>query len=391
MNLKILESEVQEYLHLHSQTPLHSFILKGSPFPSVTVQELAQQLEGKRKARLKLPLWHKTNDILFPPKLNLEQTSSQATASYKASLIKGKTIVDGTGGFGIDSYYFSQVCTKVIHIEMNEELSAFAKANAHTLEQKNIQFISGDSIEYITNSKDTFDIIFLDPGRRSNTKKKVFMLKDCLPNTPLYKNILLSKCDALWVKTAPLLDISSGLEELQNVEEIHLVALKNEMKEVLWKLSKKIISAPTVTIVNLETTDPILTCDYNDIFDTNPTYSKPGTYLYEPNAALMKSGAFNWVCDRFEVSKLGEHSHLYTSNELKEFAGRRFKIKQVLAYSKKLNKELKLTKANITTRNFPMKVEEIRKKLKVKDGGDLYLFFTTLLDGQLTVLICDKV
>ncbi len=326
MNTMLLKPEVLDYLKLHEQTPLHSFILKGSPFKEISVQELAQQLEGKRKAKGKLPLWHETDGILFPPKLNLEQTSSQATARYKASFMEGNHIVDGTGGFGIDAFYFAQIAKHVTHIEMNGELSAFAKNNAQTLQQSNIDFIVGDSIEFFSKTEQKFDTIFLDPGRRTDAKGKVFMLKDCLPNVPLYKNLLLSKCDSLWIKTAPLLDISAGLEELQHVAEIHIVALKNEVKELLWKLSSKKMSIPQVTVVNLDTENPTLTFDYTAIFESTPTYAAPQTYLYEPNAALMKSGAFHWVCDHFEVDKLHEHSHLYTSAELKEFAGRRFEI-----------------------------------------------------------------
>lgn len=390
MNRALLTAEVRAYLELHEHTNLHSFILKGSPFPHISVQELAQQLEGKRKAKDKLPLWYTTKDILFPPKINIEQTSSEVTARYKASLIQGNSIADGTGGFGVDSYYFSKVAEQVTHIEMNDDLSALAKYNSQILTQNNSTFVVGDSIDYITQSSIKFDAIFLDPGRRSMTKGKVFMLKDCLPNVPLYKNALLSKCNSLWIKTAPLLDISAGLEELKNVTEIHIVAVKNEVKELLWKLSKSHTGNPKVTVINLETSDPILELQYSDIFESSPNYGKPKTYLYEPNSALMKSGAFHWVCDYFNVEKLQEHSHLYTSDTLVPFAGRTFSIDSVLPYSKKVLKAFGISKANITTRNFPMKVEDIRKKLKIKDGGDVYLFFTTLENGDLVVIACKK-
>lgn len=391
MNLALLATEVSDYLEEHRDTPLPTFILKGSPFSRLSVQELAQQLQGRRKAKNKLPLWFSNDSILYPPKLNLEQASSQATAHYKASLLQGKTLADGTGGFGIDAFYFAQTVAEVTHIEEDEELSAFAKYNAHALGQKNIQFITGDAIDYFKNSPRSYDTIFLDPGRRSNSKGKVFMLKDCSPNVPLYKNLLLSKCDCLWVKTAPLLDISAGLEELQNVTKIHIVAVRNEVKELLWKLDKTATTSPKITVVNLETQDPILTFDYSEIFEGIPTFSAPQQYLYEPNAALMKSGAFHWVCDRFKVTKLAEHSHLYTSKVLLPFAGRRFEIVKILPYSKKSIRTLGITKANVTIRNFPLKVEALRKKLKLKEGGDVYLFFTTLATGELVIVFCKKI
>lgn len=391
MNTALLQPEVQAYLEKHKDTDLHSFILKGSPFSKVTVQELAQQLEGKRKARGKLPLWFNTKNILFPPKLNLEQTSSQATAQYKASLFEGETIADGTGGFGIDTHHFAQKTTQVTHIEMNAALSSLAKTNAKTLNQDNITFVTENSIQYFTKTTAHFDTIFLDPGRRTDSKGKVFMLKDCLPNVPFHKEILLSKCDNLWIKTAPILDITAGLRELENVAQIHIVAVKNEVKELLWNLKPQKIGTPQITVVNLDTQDPVVTFKYRDIFDAIPTYGKPATYLYEPNAALMKSGAFNWVSTYFKVDKLHKHSHLYTSKTLLSFAGRRFIIEKQIPYSKKIAKTLGITKANITTRNFPLKVEELRKKLKIKDGGGDYLFFTTLEDEALKILVCRKV
>lgn len=391
MNLALLAPEVSDYLEEHQDTSLPTFILKGSPFTAITVQELAQQLEGLRKAKHKLPLWYANSRVLYPPKLNLEQTSSQVTAQYKASLMHGKSLADGTGGYGIDTYHFAQKIPEITHIERDEKIAALATYNIQALGQKNIRFITGDAIAYFENYPLAFDTIFLDPGRRSDLKGRVFMLKDCLPNIPLHKDILLSKCKRLWIKTAPLLDISAGIEELRDVAKIHIVAVKNEVKELLWELVATHNSSPKITVVNLETSDPILSFNYSQIFEAVPTYSPPQKYLYEPNAALMKSGAFYWVCDRFNVTKLDKHSHLYTSDTLIPFAGRRFEIEKVFPYSKKTIRTLAITKANITTRNFPLKVEDIRKKLKIIDGGNVYLFFTTLKGAKRVVLVCKKI
>lgn len=391
MNTQLLNPEVQEYLENHKATPLPEFIFKGSPFKDISVQELAEQLEGRKKAKGKLPLWFKTKKIIYPNRLNLEQTSSVKTATYKASLFKGKTLVDATGGFGIDAYYFARHVDKVTHIELDVNLSDIAKKNAATLSIKNIEFVKCDSIDYLSKTPLTFDIIYLDPGRRTHAKGKVFMLKDCLPNVPLYKKLLLSKCSELWIKTSPLLDITAGIQELKNVSEIHIVAVKNEVKELLWKLTKAADTTPDLTIVNLESSDPILNVTTAELLEALPNYSEPQRFLYEPNAALMKSGAFNWVCKKFDIHKIAQHSHLYTSEELKEFAGRKFKIEKVIQYSKKIAAALSLKKANVTTRNFPLRVTEIRKKFKIKEGGNAYLFFTTLESGQLVVIVCYKI
>lgn len=390
MNLAIVQPKVQAYLEKHSTTPLHTFILKGSPFKDITIQELAQQLDGLRRTKKKLPLWHRTKGILFPPKLNLEQTSSEVTAHYKASIMEGSTLLDGTGGFGIDAYYFAQKKDEVTHIEKNEKLSALAKRNAALLGQSNIQFIQGDTIEYLSSQNTFYDCIYLDPGRRLDSIGKVFMLKDCLPNVPLYKQLLLSHCTYLWIKTAPLLDITAGIKELETVEEIHIVAVNNEVKELLWKVGNVQKSDVKVAVVNLESKQPAITFTLDTAQNAEAHYANPKKYLYEPNAALLKSGAFNWVSQYFKIDKLGEHSHLYTSDELITFPGRTFEINKVLPYKKNISKELDFEKANITTRNFPITVDRLRKKLKIKDGGDVYAFFTTLENGNLVVLICKK-
>lgn len=392
MHMAILAPEVQEFLRANEHTPLPTFILKGSPFSEVSIQELAQQLEGRRKVKAKLPLWHQTEGILFPPKLNIEQTSSEATAQYKASLMTGKTLADGTGGFGIDSYYFAQQLDQVTHIELDAGVSAFAKANFDTLGTSNIQCIVADSITHFAENEDHYNTIFLDPGRRSDKKGKVFMLQDCLPNVPEHLDLLLTRCDRLWIKTAPLLDISAGWNVLKNVSQLHIVAVRNEVKELLWCME----ATPTntslaLTVINIvkEGTSKV-TMSYDALLDAHASYGPPSKYLYEPNAALMKSGAFNWVSEHFELFKLHENTHLYSSQACITFPGRIFKIVSVLPYAKSMRKALKLTKANITTRNFPMSVADLRKKLKIKDGGNDYLFFTTVEDGTLAVIHCHK-
>ena len=391
MNPQLLREDVQEYLQEHESTPLEKFIFKGSPFTDITIQELAQQLDGRRRVKHKLPLWYDTKEILFPPKLNLEQTSSVLTAQYKASLALGDTLLDMTGGLGIDSYYFAQVIKKVTHVEMNEELNAFAKANFKTLRTSNVTAITGDSIKYLQNYTDRFDTIYLDPARRDAHKGKVFKLADCVPNVPEHLDLLLSKSGRIVVKTSPLLDITIGLSELRNVVQIHIVAVKNEVKELIWVLE----SSPTDTIecitVNLksDTQEKVMFSLY-EALDTEPQYSLPEAYLYEPNASLMKSGAFNWISTHFGVSKLHQHTHLYTSQHLIDFQGRAFVIERILPFDKKLRKLLALEKANITTRNFKLSVSELRKRLNINEGGDTYLFFTTDLNNKQVVLVCKK-
>ena len=392
MNKELARKDVQEYLATHEDTPLDKFIFKGSPFPEINIQELAQQLDGHRRSKHKLPLWYTTQGILFPPKLNLEQTSSAFTATYKAKLVTGETLLDMTGGFGIDSYYFAQQLKEIHHLEMNAELSAFAKANFATLNVSNITTYIGDSIAYLRQYKGSFDTIYVDPARRDDVKGKIFKLSDCIPNVVAHLDILLSKGKHILIKTSPLLDISAGLLELNQVSEIHVIAINNEVKELLWSITSK--PAGLINIHTINTRGKAIektVCTLSEATEAQASYNEPQQFLYESNAALMKSGAFNWVSKQYAIAKLHPHSHLYTSNERIEFPGRRFKIQAVYPFDNKIKKQLTLEKANITTRNFKLNVAQLRKKLGIKDGGDHYLFFTTDYNERQIVIQSTKV
>lgn len=392
MNKGLTRKEVQDWLITHENTPLDKVIFKGSPFVDISIQELAQQLDGRRRAKNKLPLWHTTQGMLFPPKLNLEQTSSAFTAQYKASLVTGTTLLDMTGGFGIDSYYFSQQIKEVHHVEINEGLAAFAKANFSTLTASNIKTVVGNALDYIAETNTAYDTIYLDPARRDNVKGKVFKLSECTPNVVKHLKLLLSKGKRILIKTSPLLDISAGLNELEHVREIHIVAINNEVKELLWSIDSSSGKDTEIISINKRGNHTQKTCfTLQTALNTVANYNVPQQYLYEPNAALMKSGAFNWISAHYALAKLHTHSHLYTNNECISFPGRVFSIKEVLPFDKQLKKRLSLTKANITTRNFKLSVDALRKKLSIKDGGEHYLFFTTDYNNKQIVIICERV
>jgi hypothetical protein len=237
-----------------------------------------------------------------------------------------------------------------------------------------------------------FDWIYIDPSRRNNSKDKVFFLRDCLPNVPENLELLFSKSSNILIKISPLLDFSIGIKELKFVKEIHVIALQNEVKELLWILEKDYQNSINIKTVNFskeqqETFDFMLL----DEKATIPEFALPLHYLYEPNSAILKSGAFKSVANRFELKKLQEHSHLYTSHTLIDFPGRSFKIEKVIPYQKKEIQKLNISKANVSTRNFPETVENIRKKNNTKDGGNVYLFFTKNIENNLIVLVCKKV
>ncbi len=391
MNKSILKTGVQNFIKKYWNTDTLSVLLQKPQFEGLTQKELVEQLEAQKKCATKLPLWFSTDGIYYPNKLHIEQTSSQQTAAYKASLVGGKTLVDITGGLGVDSYFFSKEMSTVFHCESNAGLSQIASYNFEILGVKNTTFHVGDGVEFLQKSKVNFDWIFADPSRRNDTKGKVFLLNDCLPNIPEALDTIFEKTENVLIKTSPLLDITQGISELKFVKEIHVVAVKNEVKELLWVLEKNYDDGIQLKTINLlkeehQTFNFILSEERK----TTPEFALPKKYLYEPNASILKSGGFKSVGTAFGLQKLHEHSHLYTSESLITFPGRSFLVQKQYPYSKKLLKKLQLGKANITTRNFPESVATIRKKLKIMDGGDDYLFFTTDLNNQRIIVHCHK-
>ncbi|MHC5202249.1 THUMP-like domain-containing protein [Myroides sp. LJL119] len=391
MKQNLLSAEVQKFIQDHLGQKVESLALKKSPFPGIAMSELVVQIESKQKTKDKLPKWFATENILFPSKLSIEQTSSEPCAIYKANLVNGQSLIDLTGGFGVDSYYFCKNIKQVTHCEMQSDLSQIAAHNFQAMQISNITCLNVDSIAFLTENSQKWDYIYLDPARRSASQKKVFFLSDCTPNVIEHLDLLLQRSNNIIIKTAPLLDISKGLKELKFVKQIHIVALNNEVKELLWVIEKDYNYSPELIAVNL-------TAQKQDVFQVSlnqlctSRYALPKKYLYEPNAAILKTGKFDCISSFYDVFKLHEHSQLFTSDQLVEFAGRRFEICNTMVYNK-INAKAQLSniKANITTRNFPLKVEEIRKKWKIKDGGDTYIFFTTNLEQEKIFIICKKI
>ena len=389
MDHSILTQVVQDFINQNISANITQLALQKNPFPETNWTLILQQIAAKQKAITKLPSWFKTPNIYYPSKVSVEQTSSEKTARYKSDLISGKNLIDLSGGFGVDDFYFAQRFDHVIHCEIEATLSKIVQHNFEQMVVSNIECISGDSEVTLTNLNKSFDWLYIDPSRRNEAKGKVFMLKDCLPNVPEKLDFYYRFTSNIMIKTAPILDITAGLSELQNVKAIHIVALENEVKELLWIIEKDWIGNPKITTINLtkEKTETF-SFEWNSVAVAE--YSEPKTYLYEPNAAIMKSGGFDWISAQFKLKKLHPHSHLYTSDTLIEFPGRVFAIDQIVPYNKTEMKLLGNQKANITIRNFPDTVENIRKKWKINDGGNCYSFFTTDVNNHKIVLLCSK-
>lgn len=386
---QILSADVQDFIHENLKTDVQKLILKGSPFPQIAVQELAVQIEGKNKSEKKLPTWYQTQGILFPPKLNLEQASSELTAKYKASLIDKGDLIDLTGGFGIDDFAFAEVAEKVFHCELNGELSEIVQHNAQILEKKNIEFFIGDSQEFLEKI-DSVTTIFVDPSRRKDSRR-VFLLKDCEPDVLKYQDIYLHKAKKVIIKAAPMLDISAALKELRLVTEVHILSVNNECKELLFVLQKGDHSNPKFicALLNEKETRTIY-FEEQEEKNLEIRAQKLKQYLYEPDAAVLKAGFFKSLCPKFSVDKIHQHSHLYTSENLNlDFPGKIFKVVSSFDFNQ-ISKSNYPKKANVVCRNFHLKPDEIKKKFKIKDGGTDFLFFTTNSKNQKIVILAEK-
>lgn len=386
----LLTNEIQEFIQSNLDVNPSELALKKNPFPAIDYPEVINQIIAKKKSKDKLPTWFNTKNIIYPAKISIEQTSSEITAKYKVSLINGDSIIDLTGGFGVDDYYFGKQFKKVIHCEMNAELSEIVQHNFKVLNQKNITCHNGDSFDVLKDLNTSFDWIYIDPSRRSDVKGKVFLLNDCLPNVPELLEDYFKYSDHILIKTAPILDLTSGIIELEFVKKIHIIAIKNEIKELLWEIEKNYTGEIAILAINIENENiNKFESAYKEDYITS--FSLPKKYLYEPNSSIMKSGNMDAISEFYGMDKLHQHSHLFTSDEIVGFQGRRFQINQVVPFQKEFMKQFQNQKMNCTTRNFPLSVEEIKKKYKIKDGGTIFAFFTTNINNEKTVLIGTKI
>lgn len=375
MNKEIISAEVQEYIREHLNADVHKIAMAKSPFPGISGQELSAQIAAMKKSSKKLPRWFSSPGIYYPPLLSVEQCSSEITAAYKARLSLGGSLIDLTGGFGVDSYYFSKENQSVVHCEINGELSAIAAHNAPLLEQAHTSFFSGDGIEFLKSSGQYFDTIYIDPARRSSAGK-VFMLKDCTPNVVETLDLLMQQTSRLMIKTAPLLDISAGLKELRHVAAVHVLSVKNECKELIWILEKEFAAAPQIICTTLNSTQK----EFSFVMGDEPAATEmaipaAGDYLYEPDVALLKGGAFNLIAERYNLKKFHPHTQLYVSDVMnKEFPGRIFSINEILSAGA-VKKEKNLV-GSVIARNYPEKAAALVAKYQIRPDDTQFMIFT---------------
>ncbi|WP_437919573.1 THUMP-like domain-containing protein [Sphingobacterium sp. LRF_L2] len=388
MNKEVLSAEIQSFILKNQDRNPLTIALQKSPFTGVSSKELAQQIDGRQRLTKKVPDWLNTDFIYFPEKLSLEQCSSTDTGRFKASLVKkGVRLIDLTGGFGVDSYYFAKQANHIVHCEISTELSDIVAHNFREMGLHHVDCHAGDGISFLKENTSGFDYIYIDPSRRVQTQK-VFRLEDCIPNVVDHQDLFFSSAPVVITKLAPLMDIASALNSLSFVKDVYVLSVENDCKELLIVQEKGYTAVPCIYAVQLSPKETkIFSFNYEEERSTISSFSlEVGNYLYDPDVAITKAGAFKIVGKRFELQKLHQHSHLYTNNvPLYAFPGRLFSVYATYSLAQ-FKKEIKIKKANVVAKNFPLKVEELRKKFKIKDGSDDYLYFTKLENDNLVVI-----
>lgn len=366
----------------------------------LNLREVAEQIQARQKAKAKLPTWYSNPSLTFPPPISVEQASSERTAAYKASLVSGNNLADLTGGMGVDTAAFARKMNRVDYVERTQSLAEVTEGNLALLGLPNVTVHTGDGLDWLTRQPAPVDWLYLDPARRDTRANRigarVVGLADCEPDVLTYLPMLLSKASHLLLKASPLLDIEATLRQLTTTEAVHVVAVQGEVKETLFVLGQANVpsSDVTMTAVNLRENgdQQLFTYQRGDEAAAPVTLAEPQTYLYEPNAPLLKSGAFRLAGTRFGLAKLAPHSHLYTSTELiAHFPGRVFAIDAICrADRKSVQANVPGGQANLTVRNFPQPVDVLRKQLGLREGGAVYLFATTLQNGDKRLIVTHK-
>lgn len=399
--MKRLSSETLAFIHAHWGDDVCALALQAKKYPEVDMLEAAVQIAGRQVAERKIPSWAKVESVRYPSHLSMEQCSSELTARYKASLINGETFADLTGGLGVDCSFISQRFRKADYVERQNSLCELAVHNFAALGLRHIHVHSADGVSYLSQMTPV-DCLFLDPARRDSYGSKTVAISDCEPDIGILEPVLVEKGRKVMIKLSPMLDIAKALQVLKHITQIHIVAVHNECKELIILLEKSVEKSDCigseVCIYCKQIVDNLLIppfvftlseernamCEYAD---------KVETYLYEPGVTLLKAGAYRLLALRYGVKKLHPNSHLYTSDHQVDFPGRQFQVEAVSRFGKKELKTLLggVEKANLTVRNFPASVTELRKKLKLKEGGEIYLFATTLKDEERVLIKCSKI
>ncbi len=394
--LKILLSpEVQAYIRAYSNRDLFDLILSAEKFEGLSNALIADQIKGHRKAAEKIPLWYETAGLVYPPGKGLEQCSSQAMASFKASLFDGGTMVDLTGGAGVDSFLLGKKFKEAHYVESDHALFQITKHNLETLGAKNFHFHNQKAEEFLNENPKTFDLIYIDPDRRPGGKGKKFLLQDTTPNVIALIVQLKKYGKKIAIKASPMLDIKEGLDLLGGAETVVVLGTPKECKELVFIIGPNQNSLnPLVRAITIPKQDQVISFQFYPEEEANKDYkiTSPQNFIYDPYPAVLKSGGFKSLAHEFDMGKLHPNTHLYTSNNLvSEFPGRAFELLDIIPVNKKAIKEkIPDGKAHLIVRNYPRMAEELTKKLGLTPIGNRFLIAATLADGKKAGLLCQS-
>ncbi len=387
----MLNVDEKEFIQKHLSEDVSVLAFQKNKYPGLDLPKLLFQIQSRQKLSSKLPNWVQNLAIYFPPQISIEQSSSERSALFKSNLISGK-IIDLTGGMGLDSWAFAQnINNQVTYVEINEQLKKISEYNHHQLGLDRIIHFHADGMEFIQSKTNHYDWIYMDPARRDTKGKKVFLLKDCTPNATQILSQITEKTGLL-LKVSPMLDIDLCIKELNGVNEVHIVCIQNEIKELLFKKIGIPSNDPELFIWDIHKEEKLI---YKQIKsnerEKEVSYSKPLQFLYEPHAGILKAGFFKSICQK-DLFKISTNTHLYTSEHfISNFPGKSFAIKSIGKLDANwIKSELQSNQANISCRNFPLTPEEIRKKLQLKDGGEKTLFAFRNSNQETQVVICQK-
>ena len=388
-----------EFIRIHADEDVRQLAFLGKKNPEVDMAYALDQIAGRQKARVKIPSWASIDGIVYPPHISMEQCSSEQTARYKARIAgNGEKIVDLTAGFGVDMAFMSAGFKQAVHVEMQPQLCAISSENFKHLGLNHVQVVCSDGVGYL-HQMEHADLIFIDPARRDQHGARTYGIADCTPNVLEIIDEMLQKADRVMIKLSPMLDWQKTVADVGNVSQVHIVSVGNECKELLLEVRRE----EGEKVRNLEGEKVRVFCVNDDqVFsyemgESHPLTLSPShlpTFLYEPNASVMKAGCFNLISHRFGITQPDANSHLFLSDKLVEgFPGRGFVIERFSTMNKRELKEALagIDKANIAVRNFPLSVADLRKRLKLKDGGDVYIFATTDAKKGHLVMVCRKI
>ena len=395
---KLLQPDIIAYIKSHENSELSKLALSGSPDPDWPFTLVLEQIKLRRKSKAKLPEFHDVEDYIFISQNLLEQASSQACALYKASLMSGRTFCDLTSGHGVDSYYIAQHFKRANLVERDPVTAKMLQHNFDTLSGQ--RKLDCDVTVHCTSAEDFLeglekvDSIYLDPQRRSDSKRGIYDLSKNSPDVIALLPLLQNKAKRVLLKTSSFLDIPKTIQDLKFVSEVHVVQYQDDCKEVLYVLGfEKKIQREEVRIIAVDINeDGKLIKEFQsspeDEAKAEFSLAMPQNYIYEAGPAFMKAGGFKLLAERFNLKKLHSQTHLYTSNDIcQEFPGKFYKVEDLKPVQ---SKALTIRKADLVIRNFPGSVEALRKKLKIKDGGQHRIYACTLMDNTKRLVICAK-